>query len=83
MLFSRNRIDNAFINHYAFKSTEEFPYKITRGGVLFGYNKKKILHKIKSYFIHNIITLEKIILIENKTGLKLKQYRKKLNIYML
>lgn len=72
-------IDNYYINHYAFKSTEEFGQKLARGDVILGEkNKKIILKKINIYFYYNTITLEKIKIIEKKIGLKLNIFRKKL-----
>ena len=37
------------------------------------------MHKINLYFYYNKITLEKINYLENKTGLNLSSFRKKLN----
>ena len=68
-----------YIDHYCFKSTEEFINKINRGDGLFGFNNKTRLHKIRIYFNYNRITLEKINYIEQKTGLDLTEYRIKLN----
>ena len=73
-------IKNYYINHFCFKSTEEFSNKMIRGDVRYGYNTKKIFAKISNYFRYNLITMKKIILIENKTGLKLYEIRKKLKM---
>ena len=67
-----------YIKHYYSKSLEEFIEKINRGDIFFGLNRHQKLGKIKKYFKINKITLEKIDYIENKTGLNLKKYRKKL-----
>ena len=62
-----------YINHYYCKSTEEFIDKIMKTDVLFK-NPNKIA-KIKTYFGYNIITKEKIDLIENRTKINLTQFR--------
>ena len=72
-------IRDYYINHYSFKSTEEFAYKLARGTVSKGYNKKKFISKICNYFSQNLITLEKIILIEKILRFRLNFIRKKLN----
>lgn len=68
-----------YIKHYAFKSTEEFINKIKRGDAVCGLTKKNMLHKIDVYFKYNTINLRKIYFIQNKTGLNLNSYLKKLN----
>lgn len=68
-----------YIKHYAFKSTEEFINKIKRGDGVCGLTKKNMLHKIDVYFKYNTIHLRKIYFIQNKTGLNLNSYLKKLN----
>ena len=70
---------NYYINHYAFKSTEEFINKINRGSCYYGINNKTKLHKINVYFCYNKITLKKINFIEQKTKLNLDRFRKKIN----
>lgn len=67
-----------YIKHYAFKSTEEFINKILRGDAIRGFKKKNILHKIDIYFRYNKITLEKIIFIEKKIGIRLDKFKKKI-----
>ena len=67
-----------YIDHYCFKSTEEFINKINRGDGIFGFNNRTRMHKIKLYFEYNKITLEKINYLEQKTGLNLSEYRLKL-----
>lgn len=80
----RYDIKNYYINHYAFKSTEEFANKLTRGDVISGAKKLKIFdRKIKIYFTYNTISMEKINLIEKKLGIKLNEIRKKLKYKLL
>ena len=67
-----------YINHFSFKSTEEFIDKMNRGSAVSGYNNKTIRGKIGNYFRHNLITLNKIKFIEKMTGLKLTKLREKL-----
>ena len=64
-----------YIDHYCFKSTEEYINKINKGDGEFGFKKSIKMHKIKLYFEYNRITLEKINYIENKTGLNLEKYK--------
>ena len=68
-----------YIDHYCFKSTEEFVNKIIKGDGIFGFNNKTKIHKIDLYFKYNRITMNKIIYIENKTGLNLTKYKLKIN----
>ena len=60
-----------YIDHYCFKSTEEYINKINKGDGVFGYNNRIKMHKIDLYFGYNRVTIEKINLIEKKTGLNL------------
>ena len=62
-----------YIDHYYFKSTEEFIDKIMRSNASNG--KKNRLGIFPYYFRKNQITLEKINYIENKTGINLSKYR--------
>ena len=64
-----------YIDHYSFKSTEEYINKINKGDGIYGYNNRTKLHKINLYFGYNKITAEKIKYIENKTGLKLDKFK--------
>ena len=68
-----------YIDHYCFKSTEEYINKINKGDAVFGNNNKTKIHKISLYFGYNKITSEKINFIENKTGLNLDRFRLILN----
>ncbi len=79
-----------YIDHYCFKSTEEYINKINKGDGIFGYKNKTIMHKIHLYFKYNKITSEKIKYIEKETNLDLSQYKlelikskKKKNKYLL
>ena len=67
-----------YIDHYCFKSTEEYINKINKGDGIFGYNNKIKMHKIRLYFSYNKISLEKINYIEKNSGLDLTEYKKKL-----
>ena len=80
----RNKINHPqfksyYIDHYCFKSTEEYINKINKGDGIFGYNNRTKMHKINIYFGYNKITIEKINLIENKTGLNLSKFKLKMN----
>ena len=75
--------ENYYIDHYYCKSTEEFIDKINKGCELYSQDKSYKLARIKTYFGYNEITLQKINLIENKTGFDLLEYKKKLqNLYI-
>ena len=67
-----------YINHYQYKSTEEFINKIQKGDCLSGDGNKYKLQKIRRYFYVNQINIEKINLIQNKTGLNISYYYKKI-----
>lgn len=60
-----------YFKHYSFKSTEEYCNKLNRGNVAFDNNRHKKLSKIHMYFNYNKITIDKINMLENKTGIKL------------
>ena len=64
-----------YIDHYCFKSTEEYINKINKGDGIYGYNNRTKMHKIKLYLGYNKITSEKINYIENKTGLSLDKFK--------
>jgi len=67
-----------YIKHYSFKSTEEYCRKINKGNAVYGNSIKKKISKIKMYFKFNKITIEKINLFENKTGINLDFLKNKL-----
>ena len=64
-----------YIDHYCFKSTEEYINKINKGDGVYGDSIKNKMHKISLYFGYNKITLEKINYIEKKTGLDLGKFK--------
>ena len=64
-----------YIDHYSYKSTEEFINKLMRGSAMKGYEKEMKYRKISWYFGVNKITKEKIDLIEKMTNLNLSKYR--------
>ena len=66
-----------YIDHYCFKSTEEYINKINKGDGIFGYNNKTRIHKINLYFKYNKISMKKIIYIEKMTGFNLAEYKSK------
>ena len=67
-----------YIDHYNFKSTEEFIDKINKGDVL--YYKDNIMDRIRTYFGINKITIEKIEFIEKETKMNLSEFRNILNL---
>ena len=67
-----------YIDHYCFKSTEEYISKINKGDGIFGYNNLTRMYKIHLYFLYNNITLQKINFIEKETGFNLKEYKLKI-----
>ena len=69
---------NYYIDHYNFKSTEEFINKINSGDA--SYYKDNQIDRIKVYFGINKVTLEKIQLVEKGTGLNLSIIKKNLKI---
>lgn len=70
-----------YVKHYSFKSTEEYCYKLNRGNVLFDNDYHRKFTKIYKYFEYNRVTLNKINLMENKTGINLDYFRNKLKNY--
>ena len=58
-----------YIDHYKFKSTEEFVNKINKGDCKFGYDIKNKLNKLKIYITFNKMNLKKYKYIKSKTGL--------------
>ena len=63
-----------YFKHYYCKSTEEYIEKLNKGDVNFMTKNQKI----NFYFGYNKITYEKINYIENKTGINLTNYKKKM-----
>jgi len=76
MTTSQPDFNNYYIDHYNFKSTEEFINKINKGDALFF--KDNQLDRIRVYFGINKITIKKIQLIEKGTGLNLSEIKNKL-----
>ena len=73
-------IKKAFIIHFDFKSTEEFINKYKRGySNWFGDKLNNFLNnKIRSYFIYNEITKEKINYFEKELNIDLNDYKNNL-----
>lgn len=67
-----------YIDHFCYKSTEEFINKIMRGSAIKGFDTEMKYRKISWYFNTNKLTEEKIDLIENLTNLNLSKYRLKI-----
>ena len=73
-----NKPDNIsyYIDHFYFKSTEEYIKKRNKGDVFYGNSSRIGLNYIDLYFKYNKITIEKINYFENKTGINLSKYKK-------
>ena len=69
-----------YIDHFSYKSTEEFVNKIMRGSAIKGFQIEMKYRKIAWYFGINKLTKEKIDLIENLTNLNLSRYRRSIKI---
>ena len=69
--------EHYYVRHYSFKSTEEYCNKLNKGNILFDNDYQRKFNKIYKYFEYNRITLNKINLIENKTGINLDYFRNK------
>ena len=78
---STNNPDNKnyYIDHFYFKSTEEYINKRNRGSVFYGNKSRINLYFIDLYFKYNRITKEKINYFEKKTLFNLSKYKKFLN----
>ena len=63
-----------YIDHFCFKSTEEFINKLNKGDAFFGENFDAKMRKIGWYFDINEIKKKKIVFIENHTKLNLSKY---------
>ena len=64
-----------YIDHFCYKSIEEFVNKIMRGSAIKGFETEMKYRKISWFFGTNKVTKEKIDLIENLTNLNLSIYR--------
>ena len=73
-----NKPDNTsyYIEHFYFKSTEEYIKKRNKGNVFYGNSSRIGPQYIDLYFQYNKITIEKINYFENKTGINLSNYKK-------
>ena len=69
-----------YIDHFYFKSTEEFANKINRGDCFYGNKISLNLYWIKRYFEANEVTLNKIKYFESKINSSLNFFRGLLNI---
>ena len=67
-----------YYEHYYGKSTEEFIKKVMRGDGI-NLSKEFKMGRIKKYFDENKLTMEKILMIENRTGFNLSSYKNKIN----
>lgn len=65
-----------YIDHYYFKSIEEFSEKINKGCAIFDNDIDIKMHKINRYFMMNQINLKKINYLEKKIGINLLKYKK-------
>ena len=65
-----------YIDHYYSKSTEEFIFKINKKASPIYDEKWFLYERINKYFSENDITLKKIEMIENGTGLDLSMYKR-------
>ena len=83
-IFSK-KPDNIFyyIDHFCFKSTEEFINKLNRGSAFYGKANNIKLKKIGWYFGVNKITSNKIDYLEKKTNVNLTMYRNKISKVLL
>ena len=70
--------ENYYIDHYYFKSLDEFIQKIKKGDTYFGHNKRFQMVRLRRYFNINKITLKKLNYIEKNLGIDLSLYKKKL-----
>ena len=69
--------DYYYIDHYAFKSTEEFiKYKLKKSDVM--YKNSNNMDKIRSYFGCCMVTKEKIDFMENETKYNLTEFRNRI-----
>mgnify|MGYP002870175522 CR=1 FL=1 len=67
-----------YIDHYSYKSTEEFIKKIMRGSAIKGFEIEMKYRKICWYFGVNKVTKQKIDLIERLTKLNLSSYKSRI-----
>ena len=65
-----------YIDHFYFKSLEEFVEKLNKGSVKTNNDLAIKLARFKRYFFMNEVNINKINYIENKTGINLSIYKK-------
>ena len=68
-----------YIDHYYFKSLHEFIEKINKGDNYYGQNKGLKMVRINRFFKYNQMTLKKLNLIEQYTGINLTEFKLKLH----
>ena len=68
-----------YIDHFCFKSTEEFVNKINRGSAFFVILDNIKMVKVSWYFEINKVTKEKISYMEKNTGLNLSEYMNRIS----
>lgn len=68
--------ENYYIDHYYFKSIEEFIEKINRGDNYFGKGIFLKIVRIKRFFRYNKVTSKKLKYIEKYTGIDLSDFKK-------
>ena len=68
-----------YIDHYSYKSVEEFAKKILKTDAIEGLKMQRKYEKIDWYFGINQLTKNKIDLLENITKLNLSNLRLRLN----
>ena len=71
-----------FIDHYYFKSLEEFAEKINRGSAR-SYDQINIKNlRFHRYFMMNDVNINKLKYIENKTNINISRYKYYLDSYL-
>lgn len=71
---------NYYIDHFYFKSLEEFIQKIKKGDTYFGHKKFFLMIRLKRYFAFNNISVKKIEYIEKNLKVNLSKYKNNLKI---
>ena len=72
-----------YIDHYSYKSVEEFAKKVVKSDAIEGLRIKRKYEKIDWYFMINKLTKDKIDLLENITKLNLSNLRMRLKHYKI
>jgi len=72
-----------YIDHYSYKSVEEFAKKVVKSDAIEGLRIKRKYEKIDWYFMINKLTKDKIDLLENITKLNLSNLRLRLKHYKI